>query len=77
MGIYRVLFERIYTILTLTLLTMGLFFRSCSRIRGTKKALLFKICLTYPTMMTLGTVMYYPKKIKNMDNSRNIPLEFC
>ena len=55
----------------------GPFFRSCSGIGGTKKAPLPKIGLTYPTMMTLGTVMHYLKKIQKIYKSRDIPLEFC
>ena len=56
-AIYKVLFEKLNTILTL--LTMSVFFQGCSLIGGTKKAPLPKICLTYPTMMTLGTVMHH------------------
>ena len=41
------------------------------------KAPLFKICHTYPTMMKLGTVIPYPKKIQKIYESRDIPLEFC
>ena len=74
MAVYKVLFGKIYTIVTL--LMMGLFFQSCSWIWGTKKAPLSEICLTYPTMMTFGTVMHYPK-IQNMQKSRDTPLEFC
>ena len=36
-----------------------------------------KICQTYPTMMKLGTVMLYPKKIQIIYESRDTPLEFC
>ena len=75
MAIYKVLFQKIYTISTL--LTIGLFVGGCSRIGGTKKASLPKICLTYPTMMTLGTVMHYPKKIQKIYKSRDTSLEFC
>ena len=53
------------------------FFQSCSRIWGTKKVPLPKICLTYPTMMTLDTVIPYPKKIQKIYKSRDAPLEFC
>ena len=75
MAIYKVLFEKLYTILTL--LTMGLFWGDWSRIGGSKKAPLPKMCLTYSTVMTLGTVIHYPKKIQNMYKSRDTPLEFC
>ena len=36
-----------------------------------------KICHTDPTMMKLGTVIPYPKKIQKIYESRNTPLEFC
>ena len=53
-------------------------FRDCSRMwRGGKKAALPKICHTYPTMMKLGTVIPYLKKIQKIYESRNTPLEFC
>ena len=38
-------------------------FRGCSRMGG-KKAPLPKICHTYPTIMKLGTVIPYVKKIQ-------------
>ena len=42
-----------------------------------KKALpLPKICHTYPTMMKLGTVIPYLKKIQKIYESRDTPLEF-
>ena len=41
-----------------TLFSMG-----CSRMRGGKKVLLPKISLSYPTMMKLGIVTPYLKKI--------------
>ena len=44
---------------------------------GDKKAPLPKICHTYPTMMKLGTVIPYPKKIQKIYESRDTPLEFC
>ena len=52
------------------------FFRGCSRMRG-QKGPLPKICHTYPTMMKLGTVIPYPKKIQKICESRDTPLEFC
>ena len=48
-------------------------FWGCSRVEGT----LPKICHTYPTMMKLGTVIPYLKKIKKIYKSRDIPLAFC
>ena len=44
---------------------------------GGKKAPLPKICHTYPTMMKLGTVIPYPKKIQKIYESRDTLLEFC
>ena len=35
-----------------------------------------KICHTYRTMMKLGTVISYPKKIQKIYESRDTPLEF-
>ena len=52
-------------------------FRGNSRIGETKKALLPNICHTYPTMMKLGTVVPYLKKIQKIYESRNTLLEFC
>ena len=56
MAIYIVLFEKLYTILTLLMMGLG----------GTKKAHLPEIGLTYPTMMTLGTVTPHPKNIQKI-----------
>ena len=36
-----------------------------------------KICHTYPTMMKLGAVLPYLKKIQKIYESRDKPLEFC
>ena len=36
-----------------------------------------KICHTYATMMKLGTVILYPKKIQKMYQSCDTPPEFC
>ena len=44
---------------------------------GIQKGLLPKICHTYPTMIKLGTVIPYPKKIQKIYESRDTPLEFC
>ena len=74
MAIYKVLFEKRYTISNL--LTMGFIFLGCSLIEGggggdwagggSQKDPLPKICFTYPTMMTLGTVLPYLKKIQKI-----------
>ena len=45
--------------------------------RGGKKATHLKICLTYPAIMKLGTVVPYLKKIQKIYKSRDTPLEFC
>ena len=42
---------------------------------GGKKAPLSKICQTYPTMMKLGTVISYVKKIQKIYESRDTPLD--
>ena len=55
-------------------------FRGCPRmggVGGPKSPLLPKICSTYPTMMKLGTVILYLKKIQKIYESRDTPLEFC
>ena len=47
---------------------------------GAVKAPLPKICHTYPTVMKLGTVIPYPKKIqkkKKKNESYETPFEFC
>ena len=36
-----------------------------------------KICQTYPTMMELGTVIPYVKKIQKIYQSRDTHPEFC
>ena len=43
--------------------------------RGPKRSLLIKICHTYPTMMKLGTVIPYLKKIQKTHKSHDTPLE--
>ena len=42
-----------------------------------KKVPLPKICHTYPTMMKLGTVIPYLKKIQKIYESRDTPYEIC
>ena len=60
----------------LTLFRIG-FFGAAHGWGGSKKATLPKICHTYPTMMKLGTVIAYPKKIQKIYQSGDTPLEFC
>ena len=75
MAIYNVLFDKLYTILTL--FTMGLFSWGFIRIGGgAEKDPLRKIRLTYPTMITFGTIIPYLKKIQKIYKSRDTPLEF-
>ena len=53
-------------------------FRGCSMMGGGKKAPpLPKICHTYPTMMKLGTVIFYLKKIQKVYESCGTPPDFC
>ena len=59
-----------------TLFRIGLF-GAAHRWGGGKKATLPKICLTYPTIMKLGTVIPYLNKTQNVYESHNTPLEFC
>ena len=42
-----------------------------------KRPSLLKICRTYPTMMKLGTVIPYLKKIQKLYETRDALLEFC
>ena len=54
-------------------------FWGCSRMGGggREKAPLPKICHTYPTVMKLGTVIPYLKKIQKIFELRDTPPEFC
>ena len=53
-------------------------FRGCSRMGGGFFwPPLPKIRFTYPTMMKLGTVIPYLRKIQKMYKSRDTSLEFC
>ena len=54
-------------------------FRGCSRMGGGagKKSPLPKICRTYPTMMKLGTVIPYLKKLQKLYESHDTLLGFC
>ena len=51
-------------------------FRGCSRM-GSKRPPNRKICHTYPTMMKLGTVIPYLKRIQKIYESCDTSLEFC
>ena len=44
---------------------------------GAKSPRLHKICQTYPTIMKLGTVIPYLKKVQKIYEPRDPPLEFC
>ena len=44
---------------------------------GAKRSPLPKICYIYPTMMKLGTVITYLKRIQKLYESRDTPLDFC
>ena len=45
--------------------------------RGQKAPPLPKICHTYPTVIKLGTVIPYLKKIQKIYESRDTPPDFC
>ena len=51
-------------------------FRGCSGMEWAKRPPIPKICHTYPTMMKLGTVIPYLKKIQKLYISRDTPLAF-
>ena len=61
--------------------TLTLFRRAFSGLitdgEGTKNAPLPKICHGYSTMMKLGTIIPYLKKIQTIYESRGTPSEFC
>ena len=52
-------------------------FWCCSRMGVGKKSLLPKICSIYCSVMKLGTVIPYLKKIQKLYESRDTPLELC
>ena len=54
---------------------MGLF--GAAHGKGGNNVFLPKIYHTCPTMMKLGTVILYLKKIQKVYESRDTPLEFC
>ena len=62
-------------------MTLTLFRRAFSGLitdgEGTKNAPLPKICHGYSTMMKLGTIIPYLKKIQTIYESRGTPSEFC
>ena len=60
----------------LTLFKMG-FFGAAHGWGGPKRPTLPKICHTYPTMMKLGAVIPYLKRIREIYGSRDTSLEFC
>ena len=60
----------------LTLFRMDFFGAAHGGGRGAKTSPLLKICHIYPTMMKLGTVIPYPKKIQKIYESRVTHLEF-
>ena len=64
---------------TSTLFRMGIFGagHGWGRGGGWAKCPLPKICQTYPTMITLGTVIPYLKKIQKISESRDTLPEFC
>ena len=59
----------------LTPFRMGIF--GAAHRWGGKKLPLLKTCHTYPTMMKLGTIIPYLKKIQKICKSRETPPEFC
>ena len=52
------------------------FFGAAHGYGGGQKGPFPKVCHTYPTMMKLGTVIAYLKKIQKIYESCDIPLEF-
>ena len=55
---------------------MGFFRAARGWGEGAKRLPLPKICQTYPTVMKLGTVIPYPKKIQKIYESRDAPVDF-
>ena len=52
-------------------------FWGCLRMGQAKSTPIPKISHAYSTMMKLGIVIPYPKKIQKIDESRDTLLEFC
>ena len=71
------MFKRVEVICSINPIQDGLF-RGYSRMGRAEKPppLFLKICCTYPTMIKLGSVMPYVKKIQKINNSCDTPLEF-
>ena len=63
--------------LKLTLFRMGIFGAALGWGGGAKRPPLPKICHTYPTMMKLGIVISYLKKIQKICESHDTPSDFC
>ena len=61
-------------LIVLTLFRMGIFGAGLLMDGGGQKVPLPKICHTHPTMMKLGTVIPYLKKIQKIYESRDTPL---
>ena len=69
-------FARNSMIKVLTLFRIGLF-GAAHGWGGAKRPLIPKTCHTYPTMMKLGTLIPYLKKIQKAYKSRDTPHDFC
>ena len=63
--------------MALTLFRTGIFRTAHGWQGGQKAPPLPEICHTYPTMMKLGTVTPYLKKIQKIYEPRDTPPEFC
>ena len=63
----------LYLKVELSLFKMGIFGAAHGWGGSEKGPSIPKICQTYPTMMKLGTVIPYLKKIQNIHDSRNTP----
>ena len=64
-------FMVIYSLYTILILLRRGLFSGLHMDCGTKKVPIPKICLTYPTVMTLGTTISYPKKTEKIYKSRD------
>ena len=71
-GVFQETLVRVYCILNFNPILDGPF-RSCSWMRGSKRLPLSKICRAYPTLMKLGTVIPYLKKIQKIHKSHDTP----
>ena len=83
LGLFFVLFYSVvlffwfFTFRNVYLTLFRIDFLGAARRWGGQKDPLSKICHTYPTMMKLGAVIPYLKKIQKMYKSRNKPCDFC